>query len=198
MLLHVVYMNVFRVICRKTFCCCFIYAMYNLSEIPQKSDGYLCRHRIKLERSISFTTGSIPTTVVVMIWLVKKTYTVVKIRRILLHSSDFCYVFFCENGPVVFSDTEVLQSHIQYIIFSFTYVCNKSPEKLFIFITMHDFVYRKIYSAGCAWFFMTMCINDATVWFVHISKPVTLIKSTVILFIFDDNIYLITFINAGE
>ena len=114
-----------------------------------------------------------------------------------LSSHSWC-IFFCQNISSYFSDNEVPQYPIQHTICSTTYKCCNSPEKFFIFILIHDIQGWKIYCACCAWFFLIMCIKDASVEFLIIVRPVTWIKSAFILLMPSDNTYVCTVLSVDE
>ena len=117
---------------------------------------------------------------------------------IFINSCHFCCSFCHENGPLLFSDTELSQCYIQYIIFSGTCQYYNSPEKFIIFVMMHAFICRKNYPACCAELLMTMCIKNATVQFFLVSRDVNLIKSQFILFMSYDSIYFCIGIGLHE
>ena len=110
-------------------------------------------------------------------------------RLVFIQSCQSCCVLQCKNGPGQFSDIEVLECHIKYIIFSVTCKQCQSTAHLFIFLMRQSFVCRKIYPGCCIRLFLTRLIKDAIEVFLLIPDPFIFIESSFILLISCDIIY---------
>ena len=108
--------------------------------------------------------------------------------------SDLLYFLSWKFTSILF---RLWHSTVQHSVDNFFVACKccNLLKTLFIFVKTHGFQSRKIYYAYCAWFWLTMYINEVAVQFFLMPRAVSFTKSRFILLMSYDNIYFSNYID---